>query len=65
MSLTSAIKSTFEKVRNCFEGLAYAVDYDPVEQQQRWITEIERRLRRVEDRLGYEGGERRNEAPDD
>lgn len=62
MSLHGAITRSCEKVKTVLESLADARHYDPVEAQRRWISEIEQRLRIVEE-VPPKVGTRRNKAP--
>lgn len=48
MALSETLRSAFSRVWRYFEALAGAEDYDPVEEQRRWIAGLEQRIARIE-----------------
>lgn len=48
MAVMEALRSAWSRVWRYFEALAWAAEYDPVEEQRRWIAGLEKRIARTE-----------------
>lgn len=50
MSLGKWLRGTWSGTKRYVEALAWSADYDPVEEQRRWIAGLEDRIKRIEAR---------------
>ncbi|WP_340266105.1 hypothetical protein [Sphingobium mellinum] len=48
MALGEWLRGLWSGTKRYVEALAWAADYDPVEEQRRWIAGLEERVRRIE-----------------
>ncbi|HUD92565.1 hypothetical protein [Sphingobium sp.] len=48
MTIGERLRSAWSKARRYLELLDQAADYDPLEEQRRWIAGLEARIARVE-----------------
>lgn len=44
------LRRAWSGTKRCVEALGRAADYDPVEEQRRWIASVEERIARIEAR---------------
>lgn len=48
MALGESLRGLWSGTKRYVEALAWATQYDPVEEQRRWIIGLEERIRRAE-----------------